>query len=159
MLSGILSMLKRLEVCHCSIFIRKVGSYFPLCGGNTCATYKLKRLHNDIALYLFKTSLVIIITKVAGVISRLYQLEIILMLNQSREICIESEFWVISNQFTEVKKRLNSHNIVACWSNPVAWPGSDLISLLYGDLFCDKQSAAILNSEDESFIFTFKMQS
>ena len=46
---------KEVEVHHCSRCIRRIGSYFPLRGGNTCSTYELKRLRNDLVLCLFKS--------------------------------------------------------------------------------------------------------
>ena len=58
MLNDILSMKRLNDAIAGSRCIRTIGSYFPLRGGNTCVTYELKRLRNDLPLYQCKTSLV-----------------------------------------------------------------------------------------------------
>ena len=53
MLSDILSMLKRLEIPHCSHCNLTIRCYFPLHGGNTCAVSELIRLRNALPLYVY----------------------------------------------------------------------------------------------------------
>ena len=57
MVSDIRNMLEEVERHHYSICIWTIGSCFPSRGGITYAMCKFKRLHNDIPLYPFKTSL------------------------------------------------------------------------------------------------------
>ena len=58
MMSDILSVLKRLKSAIVVFVFGQLDPIFLCVGGNTCATYELKRLRNDFALYPFKTSLV-----------------------------------------------------------------------------------------------------
>ena len=63
MMSDILNMLKRLKSNIAVFVFRQLDPFFPLRGGNICGTYKLKRLRNYSALYLFKTSLISTVDK------------------------------------------------------------------------------------------------
>ena len=51
MLSDCSYDVKEVEIRHCSLCIRTIKSYFPLRVDNTCVTYDLQGLHNDLPLY------------------------------------------------------------------------------------------------------------